>query len=82
VCVGEGMRYVRASARACVCVCVCGCTGAGAGVACAHVALLVPYATCWRRILCGFSGSTTFFDILINDTIFEKKKLWNVRCVF
>ena len=54
-------------------VCECGYTGAG--VACARVALLVPYATCWCRILCGFSGSTTFFDILINDTIFEKRKI-------
>ena len=37
-----------------------------------------------RRIdICGLSGSTAIFHILINSTIFGgKKKLLNVKCVF
>jgi hypothetical protein len=61
----------------CVCVCLSVCLCDGARVrrrTCARVALLNQHATHMRYIVvCDFSGSIIFFDILINSTIFWKR---------
>jgi hypothetical protein len=48
------------------------------------VALGIQHAICMRHIvICGLPGSTKFFShYLLNGTIFEKKKLLNIKCVF
>ena len=49
------------------------------------VVLGIQHAMPQRRIvICGLSGCTVFFHvILINGTTFEKKKkLFNIKCVF
>jgi hypothetical protein len=50
----------------------CACT-------CTSVALLTEHATPYCDVICGASGSTTFFDILINGAIFggggDKKRV-------
>jgi hypothetical protein len=47
------------------------------------VALGIQHAMRMRHIvICGLSGSTAFFHILMNGTIFGKKKLLNKKCVF
>ena len=61
-----------------VCVCVCVCLGAWAcACVCVHVAMLIQRATrmpLWHHHI--------FQHYLINDMIFEKKKLLNIKCVF
>jgi hypothetical protein len=47
----------------------------------ARVLLLIEHTTRVRHFVCGFCGSTTFFVIIINGTIFGKKKLLNIKCV-
>jgi hypothetical protein len=47
--------------------------------ACEHVALLIQHATCMRHIVWRLH---IFRHYLINGTIFEKKKLPNIKCVF
>jgi hypothetical protein len=49
-----------------------------------RVVLLNPYATRRRRVVCGPSGFTTFFDIISQTVRFskKKKKLLNTECVF
>ena len=70
----------------CVCVLVRACVVVDARTrecTCARVALLIQHATLRHIVICGLSGSTTFFwRYLIIDTIFEKKKLWNIKRVF
>ena len=83
--------YFYACVGVCVrpCVClhagVCVVVGVDAGArecACARVALLIQNAMYMRHIVCGLSGSTTFFrHCLMNITIFGKKLLY-VRCMF
>jgi hypothetical protein len=54
------------------------CVGVSARVrecACARVALLNNQATCPHIVICGLPGSTTFFEILINDMVFGRKLL-------
>ena len=55
-----------------VCVCVGVGVGAGRWCACAHVALLIQHATRHHIAICGLSGPTSFFHILINGKIFGK----------
>jgi hypothetical protein len=46
-------------------------------------ALGIQHAMHMRHIvICGLPRFTLFFHILINGTIFEKKKLLNIKCVF
>ena len=60
----------------CFCVCVCarargraclfvGVVARALECACAHVALLIEHATRTRHIVCGLSGSITFFDFIL-----------------
>ena len=50
--------------------------------ACARVGLLIQYATRMRHIACVLAGSTIFFDIISQTTLFSGKKLLNIKCVF
>ena len=70
--------------RVCVLMFVCVCVGGGAreiACVCARVTLLIQHETRRRVVIPGLSGSTTFFDIISNFTIFGKKLL-NTKCVF
>ena len=51
---------------------------------CVSVALGIGRAVRMRHIVnCGFSGCTIFFPhYLIKGTIFEKRKLMDIKCVF
>ena len=49
---------------------------------CVFVAVGVLCAMRTRLIICGLSGSTTFFALyLINGAILEEN-LWDIKCVF
>jgi hypothetical protein len=39
------------------------------------------YATRRHHVVCGLSGSTTFFDIALNGMIFGKKVIERKMCV-
>jgi len=50
---------------------------------CVYVALGIQHAM--RRshdVTCSQPDFTIFFHILTNGTVFEKKKLLNIKCVF
>ena len=49
--------------------------------ACERVALLIQHETRSYIAICGLSGSTTFFDIVINGTIFGKKITEYKMCI-
>ena len=58
---------MRACLRVCVCARARACVGRGCGCTSAGVCLLyllIQYATRRRQIVCVFSGSSIFFDII------------------
>ena len=75
--VGKCMRVL-----ACLCVCMCGreVDTRARECACTRVTLLIQHATPMRRIVCGLSGTTTFFDTLTSGMIFGKKIAKHKMC--
>jgi hypothetical protein len=62
----------------CVCVCVCVCvficvSARELACVCARVALLIQHAVRRNFAMCGFSGSTIFFDIVSYMARFSEK---------
>jgi hypothetical protein len=50
---------------------------------CVFVTLVIQHVKCMRHIvICGLSGSTAFFEIVINSTIFGKPFLNIKKCFF
>jgi hypothetical protein len=49
-----------------------------------RVTLLIQHATLMRHIVSSFvaAGSTTFFDIILQNGMIFGKKLLNMKCVF
>jgi hypothetical protein len=48
--------------------------GTGDVCACTHLTLLIQHATPRHIVIFGFSGSTTFFDILSQTARFSEEK--------
>ena len=46
------------------------------------VALGTQHEKCVCHVVCSQIGCTLFYHIIINGTIFEKKKKLNIKCVF
>jgi len=50
---------------------------------CESVALVIHCAKhMFRVVICGMSGSTTFFDFIPYAALFSEKKLLYIKCVF
>jgi hypothetical protein len=50
---------------------------------CVSLALVIQHRMRMRRfVICGLSGSTTFFHIISDTEPFSKKGLLNTKCVF
>jgi hypothetical protein len=48
----------------------------------ARVTLLIRHATLRHIVICGISGSTTFFDVVLHKWHDCRKKLLGVKCIY